>query len=181
MATPLGHSVLGMAAGGLACGRATKIDWRLAGLFILAGNAPDLDFVPGLLVGDINRFHQGASHSFAAAAVFALITASLAPWFRVLRPRIIAAVFAAYVSHLIVDLFCRDARLPYGIPLLWPFDAGHFASPLTVFSGIRHGVPGDSLAVALQEILSPANLAALGMELAVMLPILIAVIYWRRT
>lgn len=181
MATPLGHSLLGVAAGALACERVTKVNWRLVGLFILAGNAPDLDFVPGLLIGDINRFHQGASHSFVAAAVFALIAASLAPWFRVSRPRIIVAVSAAYVSHLVLDLFCRDARAPYGIPLFWPFHAGHFAGPFTIFSGIRHGVPGDGLGVVLQEIFSPANFAALGVEFTVMFPVLIVVFYWRRT
>src|SRR4029450_4324861 len=42
--------------------------WLLAGAVLFA-NAPDLDFLPGLAVGDPDAFHRGVTHTLGAAVV----------------------------------------------------------------------------------------------------------------
>jgi LexA-binding, inner membrane-associated putative hydrolase len=67
MATPVGHSLAGYAIYRfLVPGE----DHRPALLLVAVGmaNAPDLDFVPGILAGAPATYHQGGSHSLAFAA-----------------------------------------------------------------------------------------------------------------
>ncbi len=55
MATPVGHSLAGIALGRL--GRHfDRAGWRWYALALLCANAPDRDLVPGLLIGDVDRF-----------------------------------------------------------------------------------------------------------------------------
>ena len=42
--------------------------WYL--LILIAGVAPDFDFLPGILIGDPNRFHHGPTHSILAGILF---------------------------------------------------------------------------------------------------------------
>src|SRR5262245_10247384 len=95
--------------------------WLLAGAVLLA-NAPDLDFLPGLAVGDPNAFHRGMTHTIGAAALVATAVWVVARWRRARRPQWWAAfAAAAYGSHLLVDWMTVDVIPPRGIQLLWPF------------------------------------------------------------
>ena len=40
-------------------------------------NAPDLDFIPGLILGRPNLYHHGISHSLGAAVIFSCILDSV--------------------------------------------------------------------------------------------------------
>ncbi len=104
----------------------------LAGISLL----PDLDAVPGILLGDIGRFHNNASHSLLAGILVALLTASLLseriraawlPWF--------TASFFAYVLHVSMDMFTGDR----GVLLLWPVPV-RFTSPVKLFYGVQWGL-----------------------------------------
>src|ERR1041385_6780612 len=70
--SPVGHSIAGL----IAYQVAPEIDGlarrQVIALYLFAANAPDLDFLPGLLVGDPNRFHHGVSHSGGLALLFAI-------------------------------------------------------------------------------------------------------------
>jgi len=113
-----------------------------------------LDYLPGLAVGDLNRFHQLATHSFA----FCLVASALAAWF-FRRTRLRAwAVFAIVHSHLLLDLLTDDVRPPIGIPLLWPFSSRpfHIAGLLPRW---------EKLSVA-QALTTPSNLLPAATELA---------------
>lgn len=152
-------------------GRAGLDGRRAAVLCVVAAVAPDLDFLPGLILGTPALYHQGISHSFLFALVVSL---ALAVGFgRAGRawPRLWSVVFLAYASHLVIDLFGPDARPPYGVPLLWPLTDHAFLAPVKLFMGFHHaGRTGASTAEWLRGVLSPANIAALAIEAAWFLP-----------
>lgn len=181
MATLIGHSVAGITC--VLLGRRLGherllVPWLVFGL--VAGNAADLDFVPGILVGDINRFHHGATHSLTAVLLFGVASLMLS---RALQARPIELWISgtlAYGSHLLLDYFCEDARAPYGIPLFWPLSEQHFVAAQPILSGVKHGVPGDSLLVFLSQVFSWENLAVVVLEVAVVFPLLAAMLVLKR-
>jgi len=76
MATPVGHMLMG--ASTLALSGPRRARARLVALGALVGAAPDLDFLPGLVLGDPARFHHGPTHSLGFALLAALATWLLA-------------------------------------------------------------------------------------------------------
>jgi hypothetical protein len=106
--------------------------------------APDLDFVPGLLVGRPSAFHRGPTHSLAGAFIVALVLSWLLArfagrdgegrrgsggWFAIIMPM--------YCAHLVLDLVMPDTRGAAGIPLLWPVASQPFAAPLPLPLALR--------------------------------------------
>lgn len=143
MATPLGHSLLGLTFGRMS-GSAIVFRSRRGYFFsILAANAADLDFVPGLLMGDINRFHQEITHTLLASIIFGGMVVLVSRSFCAIPLRMGMASVGLYASHLLLDFFCEDKRAPFGQPLLWPFSLEYFISPWPIFGGVRHGIPGQ--------------------------------------
>lgn len=194
MASPVGHTLLGLAVGrasgtGSPAGDpapetspAGRHRLMLAATAIVAALAPDLDFLPGLLTGDPNRFHQLYSHSIGAMLVFGLACAALARWRSGDVPvwRYALAGTIGFGSHLVMDFFTHDPRAPFGIPIFWPLSAEHFTSPVSIFRGILHGVPGDPLIVILENVFSVQNVIAVGIEVAAVAPVFLAVEMVRR-
>lgn len=122
MALPLAH-----ATGGYLVYEALRpIGPHRPALLILAvalANAPDLDFVPGLLAGRPGAWHRGATHSIVAALGVAAVA-----WMAVRRrcsapARIAALAGVAWASHLVIDFLTADAEVPPGVPFLWPLSA----------------------------------------------------------
>jgi hypothetical protein len=171
MATPIGHSLMGIACGRLFEIRGESRSWRWFLFAVVAANAADFDFLPGLLVGDINRFHQGVSHSLLAAILFGSLTAVFARPLSESPIRIGMAGGAIYASHLFLDLFNNDVRAPFGLPLLWPFSV-HVLSPWPLFWGVKHGVPGDDFQTVLGQLFSWHNIGSLAMETVMLSPFL---------
>ncbi len=183
MATPVGHGLLGAGIG-----VATTRNWRghLPWFVFLAVSAvaADFDFLPGLLVGDINRWHHQGSHSLLAAFIWAAMTWIVFVWvkgrdkYASVRAGLVAGL--VYASHLLLDCLTTDTRAPFGIPLLWPISERAFLAPVTPIPGVSHGVPGDGLATVLTSIFSLGNLYGALIECVVVLPILIVVWIGRR-
>ena len=48
---------------------------KLLFFYIFIANAPDLDFLPGLIIGKPNLYHHGISHSLGIGILFSLILA----------------------------------------------------------------------------------------------------------
>ena len=158
MPSPVGHSLAGLAFRGLARallrgrlrgrrsppaargrGRRALVGqaFTMAAL-VFAANAPDLDFVPGILAGEADRYHHGPAHSLGAAVLFGVVAWLVA---RLLRPRA-AARFGllmglAFASHLVLDMFSLDMRAPNGVPLLWPLASTYFVLPAELFLDIQ--------------------------------------------
>jgi len=174
MASPLGHGLVGYGIGRLGEGDAGPAGPLLLGACAVFAIAPDLDFLPGIAMGQPALHHQGISHSLIAGLGLSLAAALLiwreaAHWRRAW-----ALLFAAYSSHLIFDLFGPDGRPPIGIPLFWPLSDATFLSPVTLLPGIDHAAStSTSMDQWLGTVASWVNAKAVAVELAVAAPLLI--------
>lgn len=151
MSTPLGHMLAGATATFGSRPR-TSLRKKLS-LGALTGAAPDLDFVPGLLVGDPARFHHGPSHSLAlalAVAVVAWLVASRDRW----RWALVAGL--AYASHLVLDAVTIDPSSPVGLQLFWPVSEAYVASPFRPLPRVLHSAT---------SVINFHNFTVMGLEL----------------
>jgi inner membrane protein len=183
MATPIGHTLAGYAVWSMARQAAHREERGLAILSVLVAITPDLDFLPGLLVGTPALFHQGITHSLVfglvvslgAAGLYCLATGSAR--FRTA----FSLAFLAYISHLFLDYAQPDGRAPYGIPALWPFSGEHFISPFPLLLGAHHA--GSTSATTLEivrGILVIHNLAAVTWEIVLVVPFILLGRWYRR-
>jgi len=107
---------------------------RLLAAAVLLANAPDLDFVPGLLSGHPGAYHRGVTHTVIAALAVAALVALGARLAGRPRPTWLGAgawAGAVYASHLLLDFFTIDAVPPYGARFLWPFSSAYYLAPVT--------------------------------------------------
>jgi inner membrane protein len=140
-------------------------------------NAPDLDFVPGLLLGKPNLFHHGISHSIGMGVIFSLFlsfflnihnTKNLKKEFLI--------CFSLYCSHLLLDYISVDGRPPFGIPFLWPLTAKYFIFRYPILPPVWHsGLTHATTAQFFSEIFSIHNLYVIFLEFALSLPLLFMV------
>ena len=174
MATPLGHSLAGYAIYSLAAGAPRHDRFQRSLLWLFMANVADLDFLPGILLGSPALYHHGITHSLGFTL---LISLGVAAVYR-LRGKSFAGVFVlggvAYLFHLVIDFLGHDTRPPYGMPLLWPISETHFISPVPVFLGVRHaGSAVASIREWLERLLHLHNLAAMALEVAILLPFIL--------
>ena len=134
MASPYGHALVGLGLFNLFYPRlaASRVKtWLLYGLVIVGALAPDLDFFPGLILGNPSRFHHGPFHSLGMAIGLSLTTVFLMAFFG--RDRSFfktgGFVFILICFHLFLDFFTEDLKPPFGFPLFWPFSSTYFLSP----------------------------------------------------
>jgi membrane-bound metal-dependent hydrolase YbcI (DUF457 family) len=138
---------------------------------------PDLDFIPGIIQGQPNLYHQGVSHSMGIAFV---VSFGLAAVYGMRQGTVKsdAVLFSlAYLSHLFLDFFGTDTRPPIGEPIFWPVDGSYYLAPVPVFWGVHHAAATSARTGEwLVAILHPQNIGAVLFEILVMLP----VIFWIR-
>jgi membrane-bound metal-dependent hydrolase YbcI (DUF457 family) len=147
--------------------------WLLAGALVLA-NAPDLDFLPGLALGDPGAYHRGVTHTLGAALVVAAAIGLAARWRGALRPWWWAAFAGvAYASHLLVDWVTVDVVPPPGIQLLWPFTDRWLHAPFDLLGEIVIDRSGRLAFV--RSLFTPVALLAWAREVAVALAVVAAV------
>lgn len=174
MASPIGHALAGyIGYQGLATLPVKARDkWQLVGAIALA-NMPDLDFIPGLLIGQFKAFHRLGSHSLLSAAAVGMAVA-LGTWLwgrwrqstRAERPRCLVWgtwSWLLYAGHIGIDLIVIDRLPPQGLQLLWPLSDQFFVSPVMVLPGLTF-----------EPVLSWQNCWAVGTEILVFLPIALA-------
>ena len=172
MPSPVGHCLIGLGSAQLVHRGRTRL--ILLAVILITAIAPDFDFIPGLLIGDINRFHHGPSHSIGFALAYALLGALLLRFnsdFRHFRSTF-TLLLVVYLSHLLADLMSVDHGAPYGIPLLWPISDQYLISPVSLFMKIEHGPYGGDTATVMANIFSWHNLIAVTVEFIVAAPLL---------
>lgn len=162
MASPVGHYLVGLAVTeSLARDPRTRAHsyWIAA-----AACLPDLDVVPGLLVGELGRYHHQATHSIAAGLLVAAAVVLAARWRRHRMPAgVPLLVFIAYMSHALVDGLTANPGPRPGVPLLWPWSDARYISPWPLLPHVQH-TSGPVVSV---------HNALLGLrELALFLPLL---------
>jgi len=141
MPTPLAHGLAGIATG-----RTVRIRWKAWQYAVIAfaiALVPDLDFVPGVLLGEPGLFHRGPTHSVAGAILFSVPLAWLLALLtsvpdtgagsRIERfLRWYAFVLPVYLSHLFLDLLSPDTVHNSGLHLLWPLTDRYVRTPVPV-------------------------------------------------
>ncbi|MBP1590121.1 MAG: metal-dependent hydrolase [Kiritimatiellae bacterium] len=168
MPSPIVHAALGTGAA-LAMLPRKKTAVPAAFALVALSCWPDIDYVPGLLAGALNRFHQGPSHSL----VFVFLGVLLAYPFvrhatigRLTRANVFLLLLGVGLSHLLLDIFTQDFRPPIGIPLLWPLTDEPVHSSFSLFPAWAKGTLAEIVT-------SPRNLRAIGIELLYAIPLLV--------
>jgi hypothetical protein len=106
---------------------------------LLGSIAPDFDFLPGIAIGEMRRFHHGISHSLAFALLFGavvFVVAHAVDRAVAVRASILAAL--AYASHTVLD-FISVNEGTRGVPLLWPLSDERLGFSLHLFGHFRYG------------------------------------------
>jgi inner membrane protein len=173
MPSPVGHSLIGYVIY-CATGRRGELTWAVSALYLFAANAPDLDFLPGLMVGDLSRYHHGPSHSVGFAILFG-IGASLF-FSRRLYTLIVAS--SLYFSHVVLDYLVQDPSPPHGVPLLWPLSYEYYMAPFAFFP--RFDYLARSTHPMLVVIFSLHNLSTIATEIILLFPLVVLVSVWPR-
>ncbi len=179
MPSPVGHSLAGLVVGHLTQlwpgrreaasgpGRRSKLGGLLfLVMLVFAANAPDLDFLPGLLIGDPDRFHHGPAHSLGAAILFGVVSGLVARLCRARHPLQVGVVMMlAFSSHLFLDMFSLDRRPPNGVPLLWPLTGHYYVVAYPLFLDVQRSPDQPSFFLSLFVV---HNLRAMLWEMVVM-------------
>jgi hypothetical protein len=180
MPSPVAHGLAGLAVASLARRRGarpataqaslTTGDWRgqlfWAVALAFAANAPDLDFLPGFLIGDPNRFHHRATHTVLAVFTFGITAtliariAGLAAW-----RRFGWFMGFSYLTHIVLDVLTRGTKEPYGMEIWRPFSPEPFVPPFHLFLDIRRE---GSVGSFLPSLIQRHNMEAIARELLIM-------------
>jgi membrane-bound metal-dependent hydrolase YbcI (DUF457 family) len=173
MPSPIGHALGGVAVAWIADllpGRPTgrvRLTLTCAGLAAIA----DTDLLLPIA-------HRTITHSIGAVAITTIIAAAVTG--KVTRKKLqdgrmagwqnwrIALTFgAAYASHVLLDWLQADPTPPYGLQALWPISSTWFISGWNVFRPTerRHFLEWAAMRT---------NLLAVVQEIAILLPIVVA-------
>lgn len=160
MPTPVGHSVTALVS------ISFLYPWSLSLITspwlwfaLISANAPDLDFLPGILIGNEGLYHRGPSHSVGAAVLYGLAAGLVVFVFTRSHwkaRRAFSVGGGLVLLHLVLDIFVRDPGEPYGIELLWPLTDAYYYSSIYLFPNLsRHpfdlSVVGRAIPVVLTE------------------------------
>jgi len=141
MATPLGHSMMGVAIY-LVTVRSSEWSrrWGWLLLVVLFSAFADIDYFPALFgrLGLANSLHRGITHTVLFAAgttTLYLVVAGALRRKLMWKPALILLV--AYLIHLILDIFAEDGKAPYGIAPFYPFSRTYYYGFWPVFPKIH--------------------------------------------
>jgi len=137
MATPVGHSLAGwfLYRALEQTGDRSELNLRQIriGFCILMANLPDIDYLPGLILGNPHAFHHGPTHSLAFLLCAWVLGFLVGPNLGWTRARAAWLAGLCVLSHLVMDCLTSDMKAPYGIPLLWPWVHTSVTSPVSLF------------------------------------------------
>jgi inner membrane protein len=138
--------------------------------YFIAATAADLDFIPGIIIGDANRYHHGVTHSIGASLIGAFIFSLLFRLNRDFTGRFL--IFSSlFLSHIFLDYFSSDTRFPYGVPLFWPLSEIYYISKIPIFLDIQRG--------SIQLLFSPHNWIAALREVLIVGPLAAILFFYR--
>lgn len=139
--SPIAHAATGYAIYRIIASRKTETNVRRIGplpimlvIVVTLSFLPDFDFIPGILVGDYDAFHNSYSNSiivgFLLALLIGLVTstgkrARFTFWFLV--------ALIAYELHVLMD-YLGAGR---GTMLFWPLTEQRYISPVQLFYGLH--------------------------------------------
>jgi membrane-bound metal-dependent hydrolase YbcI (DUF457 family) len=142
MASPYGHVLVGLGLVNLCYPRwitARNKTLLLYGLVVLGACSPDLDFLPGIFLGNPSLFHHGLFHSLGMAVGLSLSAGALIALFGKGHSiiKISGFVFILIFSHLVLDFFTEDLKPPFGFMLFWPLSGNYYLSPWSILPHVE--------------------------------------------
>lgn len=177
MPMPVGHSLAAVILNELKIFKPANSILTSVLLSIALANLADIDYLPGILMGNPNQFHHGFTHSIGAALLVGLVF-SVCCYYReaqILRPFIFAT--SLYFSHVFLDYFSKDTGAPYGVPIFWPLSSEYFISPVLVFSDIHKD---SSSSTFLQSLFVRHNALTILREILILVPLALVVLIGKR-
>lgn len=171
MPSPVGHTLLGFVFANVPLHKKLYQSAAWISFVIFAANAPDLDFLPGWYLGDINRFHHGISHSIGMAVIFAALSALVSTLLTNQIRLVFLVGLIVFLSHLLGDYLGVDLVEPFGAPFLWPLSQEYYLSPYQIFNPVEHGSVGEVSHSVFDKIFSLKNLIAAGIEMLIVMPL----------
>jgi len=175
MPTPIGHSLLSTAIFSSVNRKKLKLNWFDYLVFLFIGSFPDLDFLPGLVLGTPSRFHHGMTHSLFFGIIIGTMTGLLySKWKRTNWLSYTLIFTSVYFSHLLADFLGVDTSFPYGEQLFWPFWQAYILSPISIFSDVYRSSNSADFFVSL---FNWHNLRTVIIELLICGPILFLINY----
>ena len=175
MSSPFGHSIAGYIVDAFEPKTLKVHSVKRLFLYVFMANIPDLDFIPGFLMGRPNLLHHGISHSLGAAVLFSIVAAFLMDRKEGYHAKSFLICLSLYCSHLFLDYLSVDGRPPYGTPIFWPLRTEYFIFPFlppVMHSSLDHAAIGQFL----NDLFSIHNLYVVFRELGVFIPILLILI-----
>lgn len=177
MPLPVAHSLMGYTLYEITAQKQRRRSWRTLLLFVGLALLPDIDFLPGYLMGKPNLYHHTYTHTLGFAVLVGVVVAT---GFYLKERRGWWTYFAigggACFSHMLLDFVTADFSRPYGLPILWPFSEAYYISPVKIFLSANKS--GDS-ATFWRSLFVWHNLKVALWELAVFVPVLVW-LWWRR-
>ena len=167
MPSPIGHSLAGYA---IYSSVEARQNWRTIILFVLVAILPDIDFLPGFIVGSPNKYHHQFTHSLGFAVIVGLLSSGFLSikgnkqfwrnfW-----------IFSGLIfSHVVLDFFTLDTSVPYGEQLLWPFTTEYYLAPVWLFRDVDRVSSSDFF---IKSLFIQHNLWTVVVECAVLLPVI---------
>lgn len=149
MPLPIAHSTAGVSVYLLfrkeSHGKSHKEELLLLVLCLTCSNLPDLDIVPGILIGQPAIFHPSFSHSILACFGMAIVTYLLVnnKLEDISRKIVFICCITSIFSHLVLDYFSSIPPGHRGLLLLWPFDLRNYISNFPLFHNV-HQVDGST-------------------------------------
>jgi hypothetical protein len=143
---------------------------------LMGSIVPDLDFLPGIFIGDMRAFHHGITHSIPFALAFgALVFLVARRYDEAIARRSALLATLACISHVILD-FVSVSQGTRGVPLLWPFSSELLGFSLQLFGHFRYGDINEGI----WSVLRWANVSPLLRELLILGGAVIALLWKRR-
>ncbi len=178
MSLPLMHSFVGYSVYRFSKKEEEVRNWKMAFYCMFLANLPDIDFLPGLLIGKAAKFHHTITHSFGAAFFCGLIFASLYYLWKNRNPlKFFFITFASYSSHIILDMFNHSWK---GMPIFWPFTFQVFAHEETLVPIEKMDpLENDGWNAFAGHVLSVPCLHRLLIEIAVVMAVMAALSFYQ--
>jgi inner membrane protein len=178
MPSPLGHSLMGYMIYRATVRPGGGYRWQHMMLYLFAANVPDLDFIPGFVIGYPNWYHHGISHSIGFALLFAVVfSLFLALRTQETTGRNFAIFFGLYSSHIALDYFSIDTSAPYGEPLFWPSSNEYYIAPFAFLPDIWRD---SSSLTFVPSLFNLHNLWAVSVEFLILFPFILLIAALRR-
>jgi inner membrane protein len=183
MPLPIAHSLMGYAIAKAAKVRLVRKTWLNVVVYAALANLPDIDFLPGFLMGEPNRYHHFLVHSISFALCIGLIGGMIV-WRRGRKsanPNLghegdgglgfwpyFLTISLVVFSHCFLDLLTEDSTPPHGMVLLWPFDMQYYDMDWDLFKAVHKS---NTSATFFQSLLAWYNFEVVLWELLIMLPV----------